>query len=124
MSRMRSTRSYEYNVLCPVCQFKMKASDLRWRWDGLWVCKDDWEPRHPLDFYTARNDVHPLPFMYPDNNGINIGPPANSAAGNTDGTTPAVSQPPPLVRDKVAVKAWDSGWWGSEGTKIRQNRIN
>jgi hypothetical protein len=114
MSRMKVTKSYEYNVLCPVCQFKMKASDLRWRWDGLWVCKEDWEPRHPLDFYTARNDVHPLPFIYPDNNGIDVSP-----IPNTSSTTQ-----PPFRRDKVANQIWDSGWYGLEGQgKIKQVQV-
>ncbi len=36
------------------------------RWDGLMVCKDDWEPRHPSDFYRPRNDVHKLPFTRSD----------------------------------------------------------
>lgn len=62
----RATRSYEYNVICDVCRRKMKASDLRKRWDGFMVCKDDWEPRHPLDFYRPKNDTHVLPFTRPD----------------------------------------------------------
>lgn len=66
--------SYEYNALCDVCGFKKKAKDLRKRWDGYMVCKEDWEPRHPLDFYRTRNDNHILPFIRPDNDGINVGP--------------------------------------------------
>src|ERR1017187_9327945 len=60
------TRSYEYSALCDVCKFKFKASQLRLRWDGLMVCKEDWEPRHPSDFYRGRSDVHKLPFTRPD----------------------------------------------------------
>lgn len=74
MSRMRATRSYEYNVLCPVCQFKYKASEMIRRWDGYWVCKYDWETRHPSDFYTTKPDAHPLPFVYSDNNGTDVSP--------------------------------------------------
>ncbi len=58
--------SYEYNALCQSCKFKVPASSLRLRWDGLWVCKDDWEPRHPSDFYRNRNDTHKLPFILSD----------------------------------------------------------
>lgn len=39
----------DYNAICEVCGFKFKASQLKDRWDGLKVCKEDWEPRHPQD---------------------------------------------------------------------------
>ncbi len=66
MSRPRITHSYEYNAMCDSCKFVYKASELRLRWDGFMVCKDDWEPRHPSDFYRPRNDVHKLPFTRSD----------------------------------------------------------
>ncbi len=37
-------------------------------------CPEDWETRHPLDFYTTRNDTHLLPWTRPDNDGIDVGP--------------------------------------------------
>ena len=40
-----------YNAICEVCGFKYKASKLKKRWDGLMVCKEDWEVRHPSDYY-------------------------------------------------------------------------
>lgn len=82
---MHVTGSGNYNVLCDVCGFKMKASEVRRRWDGAIVCKEDWEQRHPLDFYTTRNDVHKLPFTRPDNDGVDVSPAINP---NTT-TTPA-----------------------------------
>jgi hypothetical protein len=62
----RAGGSYSYNVICDVCGFKFKNNQLRKRWDGLYVCKDDWEARHPLDFYRPRNDHHKLPYIRPD----------------------------------------------------------
>lgn len=44
------------NVICDVCGFKVKASQTRRRWDGLVVCREDWEPRHPQDFVRGRRD--------------------------------------------------------------------
>lgn len=64
--RNRATTSYEYNAICDICGFKMKASQLLRRWDGFMVCKQDYETRHPSDFYTARNDTHVLPWTRPD----------------------------------------------------------
>ncbi len=70
---MRSvTHSYEYNALCDVCKFKFKASELRQRWDGLMVCKWDWESRHPQDFYRAISDVHLLPFIRSNVSDVNL----------------------------------------------------
>ena len=63
MSKYRVTKSYDYKVECDVCHFVIQASEAKLRWDGLWVCKDDWEVRHPLDFYKTRNDAHKLPFV-------------------------------------------------------------
>lgn len=60
------TGKYGYNVICDVCGFKFKNTELKKRWDGLWVCKDDWETRHPLDFYKPRNDTHTLPYTRPE----------------------------------------------------------
>lgn len=58
--------SYSWNAICDVCGFQYKAKDLRKRWDGLMVCKDDFEVRHPLDFYRVKNDHHQLPFTRPN----------------------------------------------------------
>ena len=74
MARNRATRSYEYNAICDVCGFKFKASKLLKRWDGYMVCEKDYELRHPLDFYTTRNDTHLLPWTRPDPTPNEIGP--------------------------------------------------
>ena len=41
---------------CVVCGFDYYASTMKLRWDGVWVCPDDWETRHPQDFVRARAD--------------------------------------------------------------------
>lgn len=58
--------SYSYNVICDVCGFQFKSHEMRRRWDGAIVCKQDWEMRHPLDFYKTRDDTHKLPFQRPN----------------------------------------------------------
>lgn len=83
------TGSYDYNAICDGCGRKMKASQLRKRWDGLMMCREDWEPRHPMDFYKTRNDSHKLPWTRPDSNGEDIGPPLNP---ETITTTPLPGQ--------------------------------
>lgn len=49
----------DWNAICDVCGFKYKASELKEQWDGdklLMVCQDDWEPRHPMDYFEAPGD--------------------------------------------------------------------
>lgn len=43
-------------VICDVCGFKCRASETRKRWDGLRVCKADYESRHPQDGVRGRRD--------------------------------------------------------------------
>lgn len=52
-----------YNAICDVCGFQYKNFELKKRWDGLMVCKDDWETRHPQEFVRSRNDQHPVPYV-------------------------------------------------------------
>lgn len=53
----------DYNALCDVCGFKYKASELKRRWDGLMVCDQDFETRHPLDFFRVRPESNRVKFI-------------------------------------------------------------
>ena len=52
MSRTHAKKG-DWSAICEVCGFKLKASRLKLRWDGLRVCSEDWEPRHPMDLYRG-----------------------------------------------------------------------
>jgi len=39
----------DWNFICDVCGFKFKASEGRRRWDGVYVCRQDFEYRHPQE---------------------------------------------------------------------------
>lgn len=43
-------------AVCDVCGHEYLASVLRERWDGLVVCPDDYETRHPQEFVRAVQD--------------------------------------------------------------------
>ena len=58
-------KSGEWNLTCDVCSKKIKAHEAKHRWDGLIVCKDDWEPRHEQDFVKAKTDKITVPFQRP-----------------------------------------------------------
>ena len=54
-----------WNVTCDVCSKKIKASEAKQRWDGLIVCPEDYEQRHPQDFVKAKTDKISVPFTRP-----------------------------------------------------------
>lgn len=77
----------DHNTICYVCGFKRKASEMMLRWDGVYVCKEDWETRQPQDFVrsapeeTAPEWTQPEP---PDNfidAGVNAPPLGNIIVG-------------------------------------------
>jgi hypothetical protein len=55
----------EWNLWCMVCNRKIKSGEALKRWDGLLVCPDDYENRHPLDFLRARQERITVPFAAP-----------------------------------------------------------
>lgn len=52
--------------ICDCCGFRVRASKTRKRWDGLMVCLDDWEPRHPQDGVKGRADKMAVPNPRPE----------------------------------------------------------
>ena len=55
----------DFNRICDRCGFKFKASQTRMEWNGLIVCHECYEERHPQDFVRGRRDrqavQHPRP---------------------------------------------------------------
>jgi len=64
--RGNSYKAGDYWRECPVCGFDYLRSEMRTRWDGLLVCRDDNDIRNPQDTPTY-NHNHP-PFI-PDGQG-------------------------------------------------------
>jgi len=56
----------DYYVICDRCGFKKRVSQTRKEWNGLLVCTDCWEPRHPQDFVKAKRDIQRVPIARPD----------------------------------------------------------
>jgi len=48
---------------CDVCGFKYYNDELRERWDGLMVCKHDYEPDHPQKFLRVPSDKISVPWV-------------------------------------------------------------
>jgi hypothetical protein len=78
-------KSGSWNTICDVCGSKFKAEDLKQRWDGLMVCKDDWEIRHPQELIRPIQDQAKLPWTRPEATDTFVGP---TYTLNTSGCTP------------------------------------
>lgn len=55
-----------WNVICDSCGRKFKASSLRKRWDGLMVCEEDYERKHPQLSLKVRGDKIVPPWVRPE----------------------------------------------------------
>lgn len=58
--------SGDWIAICDVCGRKFKALTLTKRWDGLMVCKADFEIRQPQDFVRGVADVQAPPWARPE----------------------------------------------------------
>lgn len=56
----------DYNAICDSCGRKYKATTMKKRWDGLFVCPDDYEIRHPQLSLKVRGDKMVVPIPRPD----------------------------------------------------------
>jgi len=64
----------EWNVWCMVCNRKIKSGIALKRWDGLIVCPEDYENRHPQDFIRTRQERITVPFAAPTSFNLFDGP--------------------------------------------------
>jgi hypothetical protein len=67
-------KSGEWNVWCMVCNRKIKSGESLKRWDGLIVCEEDYENRHPMDFLRTRQERITVPFSAPTSFDLFDGP--------------------------------------------------
>ena len=77
----------DWIALCDVCGFRFHASDMKKRWDGLYVCHDDWEARHPSDFQKGFPDDQSVPWTRPDTDEDSSSPPVVGVDFLVDTTT-------------------------------------
>ena len=65
MSNISVYSKGSWNVICDVCGKQYKSTDLRKRWDNLWVCFRDYEERQPQDFVRGVADTQAVPWARP-----------------------------------------------------------
>lgn len=54
-----------WNALCDSCGRRFKASELQKRWDGLMVCREDFEQRHHSDFLRVQKEKIAVDWVRP-----------------------------------------------------------
>lgn len=59
-------KSGSWNVICELCGRQFKSDEVRKRWDGLWVCQNDYEARHVLDFIRTPAETGTVPYVSPE----------------------------------------------------------
>lgn len=56
-----------WRAVCDVCGFEFSNEQIILRWDGLRVCRKDFENRHPQDFLRAvKEESQKLPWTRPE----------------------------------------------------------
>jgi len=94
----------DWNFICDVCGFKFKASEGLKRWDGVYVCRQDFESRHPQEKRRGIKDTQNVEWTRPDQTtdqfeldaytGLASNDFINSDVGDTDVTlTAGISKP-------------------------------
>jgi hypothetical protein len=64
---MKKTRwPGNWKFACHRCGFWFPSGEIRRQWDGLLVCKKDWEPRHPQTLIKIRSDFSVPDFVSKD----------------------------------------------------------
>lgn len=66
--RLPQYKPGDHLAVCDRCGFTLLASEMKKTWDGLFVCPEDWEPRHPQDFVRSKSDRQSVsnPRPYPE----------------------------------------------------------
>lgn len=77
-------------AICDRCGFAYRNNELKSTWDGLVVCEDDWEPRHPQDLLRGRADkIAPDGHVRPEHEDTFVTDPGfTDKTGETDYTVP------------------------------------
>ena len=57
-------------MVCDICGFNHRRSEMRETWDHLWVCPEDYDPRHPQLDVRAVQDSQRVDVSRPDRSSV------------------------------------------------------
>lgn len=66
MSYTPTFKPGDWLVECMRCGRMFKGSELLRTWDGLYVCQEDWEPKHPQLTVRGVQDITRTPWSSPE----------------------------------------------------------
>ena len=128
MSYQPSYISGDWKAICQVCGRIFKGSQLARRWDGIYVCKDDFEVKHPQLSVRGVRDDQRVPFVLPDSVDTvasqEVPGPGNIRSNSGDGSVDIVSSLPTvsyngqrvfLSTDNVLLISNSSNWFYVNG---------
>ena len=78
----------DWHMICDRCGFQYRKSQMRETWDHLWVCPEDYEPKHPQLDVRAIADDQRVPVVRSDK---------SSALGSTTVATTAAADATSLI---------------------------
>jgi len=55
----------DYWMICDRCGLKYRSSVMNREWNGLWVCPEDFEERHPNDHLGSSREERSVPVARP-----------------------------------------------------------
>ena len=90
----------DYWMICDTCGFAYRKSQMKETWDKLWVCPEDWEPKHPQLSIHAKRDDQRVPVSRPDKD--------SQLGSTTVGTTAAVDARTLILSDASTLSNGDS----------------
>ena len=64
----------KWNVVCDICGFEFKNTELQKDWRGLMVCKKDFEHRNPQDFLRVSPERIVPPWTRPEPENVFVYP--------------------------------------------------
>lgn len=64
----------DFKRICDSCGGLFRASQTLRRWDGMIVCREDFETRHPQDYVRGRRDRQNVPDPRPEPDDVFIDP--------------------------------------------------
>lgn len=83
--RKRSTPG-SYRMVCDRSGQTFDASEMRREWNGLWVYKEYWEPRHPQDLIRGVADDQRVPVSRPEADTVTLRLSASGSGTSSDAT--------------------------------------
>ena len=86
----------DWNVITDCCGMKRKFSECLKQWNGLIVCREHYDPRHPLDFIKSTHDDQRVPIARPESTPVYL--------YDTEGTVSATNS----ISDPAFA---DTGYW-------------